>query len=199
MKRLLNTTTAISLAFATIPPLPSYAQTVVDINGQAVMCLASKADECPEGQLCIVAKKPENCEKFARQAVKAANKGLIPATGLVDLDAAKAALDAAQADAAAQAEADAAATAEADAAAKAAADAAAVEATAAQAATDAAAAAAAALDPAAFDAGKVAALIDASGLGDARKAGLKSAIAAAGSDPALVKAVLAQVKVALGM
>ena len=125
MKRLLNTTTAISLAFATIPPLPSYAQTVVDINGQAVMCLASKADECPEGQLCIVAKKPENCEKFARQAVKAANKGLIPATGLVDLDAAKAALDAAQADAAAQAEADAAATAEADAAAKAAADAAA--------------------------------------------------------------------------
>ena len=137
MKRLLNTTTAFSLAFATIPPLPSYAQTLLDIDGQAVMCLASKSDECPEGQLCVVAKKPENCEKFATQAVRAVKKGLLPATGLVDLDAAKAALDAAkaeaaataaataEADAAAKAEADAAATAEADAAAQAEADAAA--------------------------------------------------------------------------
>jgi outer membrane protein OmpA-like peptidoglycan-associated protein len=134
MKRLLNTTTAFSMAFATIPPLPSYAQTVLDIEGQSVICLTAKAQECPDGDLCVVARKPENCERFATQAVRAVTQGLIPATGVVDLDAAKAALDAAKADAdaavsedagAAQAETDAAAQAEADAAAQAEADAAA--------------------------------------------------------------------------
>ena len=159
MKRLLNTTTAISMAFATIPPLPGYAQAMFDIEGQAVLCLAARADECPEGQLCVVAKKPENCERFATQAVRALNKGLIPATGVVDLAAVKAALEAVQsdADAAAQAAADAAAAAaaaaagNADAAAQAEADAAA------KAAADAAAKAEAAAAKAAAKAGKAAA------------------------------------------
>ena len=129
MKRLLNTTTAFSLALATIPPLPVSAQTLLTVDGRAVMCMTSKSDECPDGSLCVVAKKPENCERFASQAVRALNLGLIPATGYVDLEAAKAALAAteAAADDAAQAAADAAA-AGADAEAQAAADAAAAEA-----------------------------------------------------------------------
>ena len=129
MKRLLTTTTAISMAFATIPPLPGSAQTVLNINGQSVICLAAKTAECPEGALCVVAKKPENCERNARMAIKALENGAIPATGIVDQEVAKAAAAAAKAEAAqskadAGVEADAAVKADADAAAKAEADAA---------------------------------------------------------------------------
>ena len=110
----------------------------------------------------------------------------------------------------AEEEAAAAAKAAEEAAAKAAADAAAAASTAAQdataAATDATAAASDAaakamelLDPAKFDADKLTALIDGSSLDDATKGTLKSAVAAAKTNPSLVDATIAQVKTALGL
>ena len=56
-----------------------------------------------------------------------------------------------------------------------------------------------ALDAATFDPVAVAGMIDASTLDDAMKATLKSAVTAAGTDPAKITAVIAQVKTALGM
>ncbi len=50
-----------------------------------------------------------------------------------------------------------------------------------------------------YDAAKVTGMIDASSLDDSMKDGLKQALEAAGSDPALLQDVLAQVKQALGM
>jgi hypothetical protein len=70
---------------------------------------------------------------------------------------------------------------------------------AAAAAAAAAEAATAALDPANFNADAVSALIDGSSLDDAMKATLKTAIAAAKANPALVADTIAQVKTALGM
>ena len=107
-----------------------------------------------------------------------------------------------EAAAAAEAEAAAATKAAEDAAAAAAAEA---EAAAAKAAEEAAAAAETvteampALDAATFDPVAVAGMIDASTLDDAMKATLKAAVTAAGTDPAAITAVIAQVKTALGM
>lgn len=132
-----------------------------------------------------------------------------------DEAAAKAAEEAAAA-AAKKAEDDAAAAAKAaeEAAAKAAQDAAAAATTAATTATTAAQDATAAattavsdaatqamelLDPAKFDADKLTALIDGSQLDDATKGTLKSAVAAAKANPALVDATVAQIKTALGL
>lgn len=70
---------------------------------------------------------------------------------------------------------------------------------AAAAAAAAAEAATAALDPANFNADAVSALIDGSSLDDAMKATLKTAVAAAKANPALVADTIAQVKTALGM
>jgi hypothetical protein len=50
-----------------------------------------------------------------------------------------------------------------------------------------------------YDAAKVTGMIDASSLDDGMKDGLKQALESAGSDPALLQDVLAQVKLALGM
>jgi colicin import membrane protein len=122
--------------------------------------------------------------------------------------------DAAAATAKAAEEATAAAAAEATAAAeKAAADAAAAVTDGAAAVTDGAAAvtdgaaavvggameAMPALDAATFDPAAVAGMIDGSTLDDAMKATLKAAVTAAGTDPAKITAVIAQVKTALGM
>ncbi|WP_457646286.1 hypothetical protein [Profundibacter sp.] len=53
--------------------------------------------------------------------------------------------------------------------------------------------------PEGYDAVKVADLIDASPLDEARKSSLKTALMAAGDDPALLSDILGQVKEALGM
>ena len=97
-------------------------------------------------------------------------------------------------------EATAAAAAEATAAAeKAAADAAAAATDGAAAVVDGAMEAMPALDAATFDPAAVSGMIDASTLDDAMKATLKAAVTAAGTDPAKITAVIAQVKTALGM
>ena len=109
---------------------------------------------------------------------------------------ATAAADAAAATAKAAEDAAAAAAAEAEAAAaKAAEEAAAAAAAAAETVTE----AMPALDAATFDPVAVAGMIDASALDDAMKATLKAAVTAAGTDPAAITAVIAQVKTALGM
>lgn len=121
----------------------------------------------------------------------------------------KPAQEAAMADAAAKAEADAAAAAKAAeeevaaAAKKAEEDAAAAAAAATETATEGTAAVTdamtAAMDPATFDPAAVATMIDGSSLDDATKTTLKAAVTAAGTDPAAITAVIAQVKTALGM
>lgn len=67
MKRFISTTTALAMVLASGPVFPvmaqDYPQAVID--GQTVLCLPNKKAECPEGALCTVSKKPENCEKNA--------------------------------------------------------------------------------------------------------------------------------------
>lgn len=109
---------------------------------------------------------------------------------------AAAAEEAATAAATAAEEAAAAAAAEAEAAAAAAAEEAAAAATT---ATEAVTDAMPALDAATFDPVAIAGMIDASALDDATKATLKAAVTAAGSDPAAITAVIAQVRTALGL
>ena len=160
MKRLLTSTTALSVALATFPTMPVSAQTTtqIEVNGQIVICLPNKAVECPDGSFCVVAKNPANCEKNAIKALqliadKAAAAAATDPTAETKAaaDAAAAALAAAEADAAAaaQADADAAAAEKADADAAAAAQADADAAAAAQADADAAVAAQADADAAA--------------------------------------------------
>ncbi len=67
MKRLISTTTALAMVLASGPVFPVLAQDFPQavIDGQTVLCLPNKQTECPEGALCTVSKKPENCEKNA--------------------------------------------------------------------------------------------------------------------------------------
>ncbi|MFN3824276.1 MAG: OmpA family protein [Pseudorhodobacter sp.] len=55
MKRLLTSTTALSLAFAPMSSLPLAAQVAVDTPEGTAFCLAVEADPCPEGEVCFVA------------------------------------------------------------------------------------------------------------------------------------------------
>ncbi|MBT9243880.1 OmpA family protein [Gemmobacter fulvus] len=69
MKRLLTTTTALSVALSSINPVMLQAQTRVQVEGQTVICLPNKQADCPQGATCVVAKNPANCERNARKAV----------------------------------------------------------------------------------------------------------------------------------
>lgn len=55
MKRLLTTTTALSLAFAPMSPLPLAAQVAVDTPEGTAFCRVSEAEPCPEGEVCFLA------------------------------------------------------------------------------------------------------------------------------------------------
>ena len=139
MKRLINSTTILSLALYIVPPFAAQAQDFpkITVEGKEVICLPDKKAVCPEGAFCVVVKNPKNCEVKATEAIAAA--------------AAAAAVAAAAAAAAGTATTDQAAT-DAAAADQAAADkAAADQAAADQAATDQAAADKAAADKAAAD------------------------------------------------
>ena len=78
MKRLLTTTTALSVALSTFSPLPALAQTEMIVEGQTVWCLPNKAVECPEGAFCVVAKNPDNCERNALKALAAVAEAIEP-------------------------------------------------------------------------------------------------------------------------
>ena len=69
MKKLVNATSILSLLLYVVPPVAAQAQDAqtVTIDGQIVICLPNKKAECPEGSLCVVAKKPENCAANATQ------------------------------------------------------------------------------------------------------------------------------------
>jgi outer membrane protein OmpA-like peptidoglycan-associated protein len=163
MKRLINSTTILSMALYIVPPFAAQAQDfpMVTIDGTEVICLPDKKAECPEGAFCIVVKNDKNCEVRATEALaalaaeaaaadEAATAGVAADQAAADKAAAEAA--AAEQAAANQAAVDAAAADKA-AADKAAADASAAEKAAAdQAAADAAAAEQAAKDQAAADA-----------------------------------------------
>ena len=132
MKRLINSTTILSLALYVVPPFANAQEfPKVMIDGTEVICLPNKKAECPEGAFCVVVKNPLNCEMRAIEALAAA------AAAAEALAADKTAADAAAASTAAD---------------QAAADSAAAAAAAEQAAADAAAAEKAATDQAATDA-----------------------------------------------
>lgn len=147
MKRLLISTTALSVALSSVPPVPLFAQTAVQIDGQTVICLPNKQAECPEGALCVVAKNPANCEGNARKMLNRAAGAAQPTDDAAA--EAEATQKAAEEAAAAEAKAAKKAAREAAAAEKAAEEAAAAEAAAAQKAAEEAAAAQA--DPPASD------------------------------------------------
>jgi outer membrane protein OmpA-like peptidoglycan-associated protein len=161
MRRLINTTTILSLALYVVPPFAAQAQDFqkVTVGDKEVICLPNKAAACPDGAFCVIAKNPANCQTNAEKAVAKAEGSKAtdpaatdqPATDQAAKD--QAAADQAMADklAADQAAAEKAAT-EKAAAEKAAADkAAADQAAADQAAADKAAADQAAADKAAAD------------------------------------------------
>ncbi|MBK5946203.1 hypothetical protein CCR83_07005 [Rhodobacter veldkampii DSM 11550] len=164
MKRFLISSTAVSVALATIAPVQVLAQVQVTVGDSTVMCLTGPDMPCPEGMTCVVAPAAP-CDTIgatvsdaaAAAATEAAEAEAAAAKALEDAAAAEAAL-AAEAQAAAEAaaaaaDADAAAAAEVDAAAtKALEEAAAAEAAAAEAATAAEAQAAAETEAAAPEA-----------------------------------------------
>jgi outer membrane protein OmpA-like peptidoglycan-associated protein len=150
MKRLINSTTILSLMLYVVPPFAAQAQEFpkVTVEGTEVICLPDKKAECPEGAFRIVVKNAKNCEAKAAEAVAAAAAASGDQAAADKAAADKAAADQAAAD---QAAADKAAADQA-AADKAAADkAAADQAAADQAAADQAAADQAAADQAAAD------------------------------------------------
>ncbi len=162
MKRLINSTTILSMALYTVTPFAAQAQDFPKamVDGQEVICLPDKKTECPEGAFCVVVKNPKNCEARAIEAVAASIAEAAAAQQAVTDQAAadQAAAEKATADAAAAADAavnqaavDAAAAEAAAAEAVAAAASAADKAAADQAAADAAAAEQAAKDQAAAD------------------------------------------------
>ena len=194
MKRLINSTTILSMALYIVPPFAAQAQDFPSfiVDGTEVICLPDKKAECPEGAFCIVVKNPKNCEVRAIEAVAAAAAEAAAATqAVIDQAAAdQAAADKVAADAAVAAEAAAnQAVIDAAAAEKAAADAAAAAASAAdkaaadQAATDAAAAEQAAKDQAAAD--------QAAADKAARKAAKRAADEAAAAEAAAAEAAAA--------
>ena len=147
MKQLINATTILSLALYIVPPFAAQAQDLqkVMVGDQAVFCLPNKAAVCPDGDMCVLAKKAENCQanaekEVAKKAAEAAGTAA-PTTDQAATD--KAAADKAAADQAAAAQ----AAADKAAADKAAADQAAAD----QAATDKAAADKAAAEQAAAE------------------------------------------------
>ena len=102
MKRILTSTTALSVALASIGPLPLFAQTTLEVDGAQVMCFAKAGKECPDGATCFVI--PEGpCTKAAVKAAKAANSAAEPADDVAAAEA-KAARKAAKAAEAAAAE-----------------------------------------------------------------------------------------------
>jgi outer membrane protein OmpA-like peptidoglycan-associated protein len=157
MKRLINSTTILSMALYIVPPFAAQAQDFpkVTVDGTEVICLPDKKAECPEGAFCVVVKNEKNCEARAVEALAAAAAEAAAADQAVtdEAAAAQAAADQAAADAAAAAQAaENQAAVDAAAAEKAAADQAAADASAAeQAAADQAAADAAAAEQAARD------------------------------------------------
>lgn len=71
MRRLINTTTILSLALYIVPPFAAQAEDLqkVTVGDKEVICLPNKATACPDGAFCVIAKKPANCQANAEKAV----------------------------------------------------------------------------------------------------------------------------------
>lgn len=71
MRRLINTTTILSLALYVVPPFAAQAQDLqkVNVGDKEVICLPNKAAACPDGAFCVIAKNPNNCQTNAEKAV----------------------------------------------------------------------------------------------------------------------------------
>ena len=70
MKRLINSTTILSLVLYMVPPaVQAQDFPKIILDGTEVICLPDKKTECPEGAFCVVAKKVENCEAKAAEAL----------------------------------------------------------------------------------------------------------------------------------
>ena len=71
MKRLINSTTILSLALYFVPPFAAQAQDFPKamIDGKEVICLPDKKAVCPDGALCVIVKNPRNCDARAADAL----------------------------------------------------------------------------------------------------------------------------------
>lgn len=71
MRRLINTTTILSLALYVVPPFAAQAEDLqkVTVGDKEVICLPNKAAACPDGAFCVIAKNPNNCQTNADKAV----------------------------------------------------------------------------------------------------------------------------------
>ena len=91
MKRLINTSTILSLALYVVPPFAAQAQDLksVMVGDQQVLCLPNKKTACPDGALCTLAIKAENCQAnaekmIAKEQAKAAGTVTDPAATATD-------------------------------------------------------------------------------------------------------------------
>lgn len=104
MKRLINTSTILSLALYVVPPFAAQAQDLksVMVGEQQVLCLPNKQTACPDGAKCVLAIKAENCQANADKMVaKEQAKAAVPATDPTATATDQAATDQAAADKAA--------------------------------------------------------------------------------------------------
>ncbi|MBC7739963.1 MAG: hypothetical protein H7245_22745, partial [Candidatus Saccharibacteria bacterium] len=71
MRRLINSTTILSLALYIVPPFAAQAQDFPKamIDGKEVICLPDKQAVCPDGAFCVVVKNAKNCDEKAAEAV----------------------------------------------------------------------------------------------------------------------------------
>lgn len=70
MKKLINSTTILSLALYVVPPAAQAQENFkIMVEGTEVICLPDKEAICPEGNFCVVAKKEAKCEEKALEAL----------------------------------------------------------------------------------------------------------------------------------
>ena len=71
MRKLINSTTILSLALYSVTPFAAQAQDFPKamIDGKAVICLPDKQAVCPDGALCVIVKNPKNCDAKAAEAL----------------------------------------------------------------------------------------------------------------------------------
>ncbi|MBL4916249.1 OmpA family protein [Szabonella alba] len=86
MKRLLTSTTALSLAFAPVSTLPLAAQVAVDTAGGSAICLTADNDPCPEGEVCFLAEGGDCAGEGIAAKADAALQASGGAPGLVTPD-----------------------------------------------------------------------------------------------------------------
>ncbi|MDP2085349.1 MAG: OmpA family protein [Gemmobacter sp.] len=104
MKRILTSTTALSVALAGIAPLPMQAQTRLPLADQGIVCVTAAERPCPEGVMCLVIPEPPCDDPAEIQAAIEAEIRADAEQGIVRTEAERDAAEQAARDAAEAAE-----------------------------------------------------------------------------------------------